>query len=69
MLAVFKSYSDVLLPVLTMMVNLSLQSATLPIVWKCAVVIPLLKKIGLELVKSNYRGSPSEQSTIFVEAV
>ena len=44
-----------LLPTLTKIVNLSLSTATFAKSWKFASIKPLLKKIGLELIKSNYR--------------
>ena len=40
---------------MTKIVNLSLQSSTMPLPFKSAILIPLLKKPGLELVKSNFR--------------
>ena len=46
---------DVLLPVLTTMVNLSLQNGHFADNWKEALVLPILKKIGLDLLFNNYR--------------
>ena len=46
---------DVLLPVLTKIINLSLESGLFASNWKCALVKPLLKKPGLDLVFKNYR--------------
>ena len=46
---------DVLLPVITKIINLSLQSGVFADQWKCALVSPLLKKPGLELLLKNYR--------------
>ena len=46
---------DVLLPVLTRMVNLSLESGVFPDKWKIADVRPVLKKPGLEPVFTNLR--------------
>ena len=46
---------DVLLPVITKIINLSLQSGVFADQWKCALVSPLLKKSGLELLLKNYR--------------
>ena len=46
---------DVLLPVLTKMINLSLKSGTFPEDWKEALVSPLLKKDNLDLIVENYR--------------
>ena len=50
-----KQALDGLLPTLTKIVNLSVGTATFPKSWKAALIKPLLKKIGLELIKSNYR--------------
>ena len=44
-----------LLPVLTKIINLSLESGVFADNWKCALVNPLLKKPGLDLVFKNYR--------------
>ncbi len=46
---------DILLPVITRMVNSSLCSGLFPDVWKSAVVLPLLKKPGLDLKIENFR--------------
>ena len=43
-----KSCSDSLIPVITNIINSSLESGIFPDCWKEAVVIPLLKKPGLE---------------------
>ena len=45
----------VLLPIITKMLNLSLVSGLFAVDWKCAVVLPLLKKPGLDLLYKNYR--------------
>ena len=50
-----KEYSHIFTPVITKIVNNSLSSAQFYNEWKTAVVIPLLKKHGLETVKPNYR--------------
>ena len=50
-----KKCIDVLLPVITNMMNLSLSSGCFPDAWKCAVVRPLLKKLGLDLLFQNFR--------------
>jgi len=47
--------TQVLLPVLTQIINLSLESGTFADNWRCALVNPLLKKPGLDLVFKNYR--------------
>ena len=49
------SQCDVLIPVLTKLVNISLQSGNFPNEWKEALVIPLLKKPGLDLEFKNFR--------------
>ena len=46
---------DVLLPILTKMINLPLESGLFADDWKCALVLPLLKKPGLDLLYKNYR--------------
>ena len=46
---------DVLLPIITKMINLSLESGLFADDWKCALVLPLLKKSGLDLLYKNYR--------------
>ena len=44
-----------LLPAITKIINLSLDSGYFPRTWKCALVRPLLKKDGLPPVFKNYR--------------
>ena len=44
-----------LLPILTRIVNLSLQHGYMPDTLKHAIINPLLKKLGLELLKANFR--------------
>jgi len=46
---------DTLLPVITKIINLSLQNGIFADQWKCACVHPLLKKLGLELSFQNFR--------------
>ena len=46
---------DVLSPVLTKMVNISLESGHFPSAWKEALVRLILKKNGLHTVFKNYR--------------
>ena len=46
---------DVLLPSITKMINLSLTSGHFPAEWKMALVLPLLKKPGLDPILKNYR--------------
>jgi hypothetical protein len=50
-----KDCSDELLPIITEIVNLSLKLGVMPSNLKHALVKPLLKKMGLELNKKNYR--------------
>ena len=50
-----KSCHDVLALPITEMVNLSLLSGHVPENWRTAVVFPLLKKPGLDLVYKNFR--------------
>ena len=49
-----KSCLDLLVPSITEMVNLSLLSGCVPENWRTAIVIPLLKKPGLDLVYKNF---------------
>ena len=44
-----------LIPLITKMINLSLQQGQVPDGWKAALIRPLLKKLGLELVYKNFR--------------
>ena len=46
---------DMLLPIITKMINLSLESGLFADDWKFALVLPLLKKPGLDLLYKNYR--------------
>ena len=48
---------DVLLPVITKIINLFLKSGSFASNWKCALhgYNPLVKKTGLDLVFKNYR--------------
>ena len=46
---------DVLLPIITKMINYSLENGDFPSAWKNALVLPLLKKDGLEPIFKNYR--------------
>ena len=45
----------ILLPVITKVINLSLQRGSVSDQWKCALVYPLLKKLGLDLVFQSFR--------------
>ena len=46
---------DILLPVITKIINYSLEHGVFPSVWKNALVFPLLKKDGLQPIFKNYR--------------
>ena len=48
-------YVDVLLPPITKIINLSLDSGHFPRTWKCALVRPVLRKDGLPPVFKNFR--------------
>jgi hypothetical protein len=50
-----KEHLDVLLPTLTRVVNCSLCTGEFSTQWKQSIVKPLLKKSGLDLIRSNYR--------------
>ena len=50
-----KEHLGALLPVLTHIINSSLLAGVFPDLWKTALVIPLLKKRGAELIYKNYR--------------
>ena len=52
---IFKQLLPSILPTVTKIVNLSLSEGEFCNKWKVAVVQPLLKKVGLELIKFNYR--------------
>ena len=45
----------VLLPVLTRLINMSIKSGQFPVAWKEALVLPLLKKPGLDIIFKNFR--------------
>lgn len=50
-----KDNLDILAPLLTHIINCSISSGTFPGEWKTALVTPLLKKRGADLVFKNYR--------------
>ncbi len=52
---VLKLCLDILLPLITQMINLSLQHGQFPDAWKIALIIPLLKKLGLDIIFKNFR--------------
>ena len=53
--SLLKENIDILVPVITKIVNMSLCDGIFSTEWKTAIVRPLLKKVGLELIESNYR--------------
>ena len=55
------NWLDVLLPVQTKIINTSIKSGQFADGWKCALVNPLLKKRGLDLLCKNYRPVSSLQ--------
>ena len=50
-----KECIDVLTPTYQQMINLSLSSAVVPGRWKAALISPILKKPGLDVVRENFR--------------
>ena len=50
-----KDCCDVLCPIITIMINMSLEKGIVPENWKVALVNPLLKKLGMDLVFENFR--------------
>ena len=52
---ILKQLAPVILPLITKIVNLSLMQGEFCRSWKTATVRPLLKKLGLALIHSNYR--------------
>ena len=52
---VMKDCVNELSPIFTRMINFSLTSGNVPSIWKSALVVPLLKKTGLELTFNNFR--------------
>ena len=50
-----KSYIEEVLPLITMIINMSLTSSTMPQSLKIAIITPILKKVILELITKNYR--------------
>ena len=52
---IFKQIAPSIAGLITKIFNLSLEGGEFCCTWKTAVVHPLLKKIGLELIRQNYR--------------
>ena len=48
--SLLKEHISILLPLITKMVNLSLQTGVLPNEWKYTLVTPLIKKHGLDTI-------------------
>ena len=61
--SILSIHLDHLLPVITKMINLSLKTGRFADEWKNALVHPLLKKPGLELVNKNFRPISNLQFT------
>ena len=61
--SILSLHLDELLPVITRIVNLSLESGLFAGVWKNALVRPLLKKPGLEPINKNFRPVSNLQFT------
>ena len=53
--SLLKRMIDVCLPSITKIVNISLEMGQFTYQWKVAIVRPLLKKLGLDLINKNYR--------------
>ena len=53
--SLLKEALESLLPTLTKLVNLSLQEGVFAEEWKMALVKPLLKKVGMDLINTSYR--------------
>ncbi|KAJ8018487.1 RNA-directed DNA polymerase from mobile element jockey [Holothuria leucospilota] len=52
---IVKECIEILLPVITNIINLCMEHGEFPECWRCAVVVPILKKRGLPLDFPNYR--------------
>ena len=50
----FKEIAPNILPLITRIVNLSLKEGVFADNWKVAFIIPLLKKVGMELITQSY---------------
>ena len=53
--SILKRMIDVCLPSITKIVSLSLEMGQFTYQWKVAIVRPLLKKLGMDLINKNYR--------------
>ena len=52
---VLRKCEDFFIRIITLIVNRSLEERVMPTDFELAVLIPMLKKIGLELLKRNFR--------------
>ena len=52
---VLKRFHKDLAPIITRIVNISLQTGTFAMAWKTSIIWSLLKKDGLDLILANYR--------------
>ena len=50
-----KECVEEILPFVTLLINMSLQQGHFPLLWKNAIVTPILKKVGADIIFSNYR--------------
>ena len=53
--SLLKDHVSILTPIITKIINLSLQTGEFPTEWKLALIKPLLKKPGLATTLKNYR--------------
>ena len=53
--AILVQHKETMLPLLEKLVNASIAQGTFPQQWKIATIQPLLKKLGLDTILSNYR--------------
>jgi hypothetical protein len=54
-ISLLKSGLTSVLPIITRIINISLEKGLFPSPWKLAIINPLIKKLGLELSLANYR--------------
>ena len=52
---IFGRCQEIIVKIMTQIINKSLRSAVMPEDFKLALLIPLLKKVGLEVIKPNFR--------------
>ena len=52
---VFKHHLNILLPIVTRIINWSLRTGSFHKVWKRSIIIPLQKKVGQDTEYTNYR--------------